>query len=220
MESSRRLLCTAAAALLGGCAPPLQHYTADVPALVNGTPIAEGLEDLYERTAGLLPYANCPVVDHGEVKSLTPAVRMGWLASHPLLADIAWFSVVAMPSPERVSAVLRPLHALLSKVDPRNDSQVIYYDAIIPGSTLLGFANADHWAIALPFESQAPVLAASLVDQNRFPRPQLLEAAVRIAEERLAAGRGAQKRIALMEDLARYARALDRCLMWHTARCP
>ncbi len=153
--------------------------------VVNGTPIAEGIEDLYERSAGILPYASCDVVDHGEIRSLTPAVRMGWLASHAMPADIASFSVVAMPAPDRVSAILRPLHTLLSTVDPRNDSQVIYFDAIVPGSTLLGFVNADHWAVALPFETQVPALAGALVDQNRFPRQQLLEAAVRVAEERM-----------------------------------
>jgi hypothetical protein len=39
----------------------------------------------------------------------------------------------------------------LSQVDSRNDSQVIFYDQVIPGSVLLGYLNADHWAIAVPF---------------------------------------------------------------------
>ena len=35
-------------------------------------------------------------------------------------------------------------------IDGRNDSQVIFYDQLIPGSTLLGYLNADHWAVAVP----------------------------------------------------------------------
>jgi len=35
-------------------------------------------------------------------------------------------------------------------VDARNDSQVIFYDQFIPGSTLVGYLNADHWALAVP----------------------------------------------------------------------
>ena len=34
-------------------------------------------------------------------------------------------------------------------IDGRNDSQVIFYDQLIPGSTLLGYLNADHWAVAV-----------------------------------------------------------------------
>lgn len=89
---------------------------------------------------------------------------------------------MALPELQRVSAILLPFYLQLAASDPNNDSQVIHYDAIIPGSTLLGYANADHWAIALPFEFQQPALAATLVNRNHFPRVQLLEAAVRIAE--------------------------------------
>lgn len=153
--------------------------------VVNGTPLADSLEDWYEHTVGKLPYAKCPKIDEDEVRSLTRAERMNWLSTHTLPKTVAYFSVVALPSPDRVSEILRPMHGRLSSVDPRNDSQVIYYDAVIPGSTLLGYANADHWAIALPFESQAPALAATFVNRNHFPRAQLVEAAVSVAEEQL-----------------------------------
>lgn len=55
-----------------------------------------------------------------------------------------------------------------------------------PGSTQLGYANADHWSITLPFDSQAPGLAATLVTRKTFPRKQLLEAMLRTVEEALA----------------------------------
>jgi len=73
----------------------------------------------------------------------------------------------------------------LAQVDPRNDGQVIFSDAIIPGGTLLGYVNADHWAVGLPFSTKTPLLAATLVDKNEFPRRTLLEAIIRFVEEDL-----------------------------------
>lgn len=157
-----------------------------VAGVVNGTPIADRLHTVYEHLLSEAPFRPCPPIDQGEVDSLTRAARLTWLATHPLPGEIRYFSLVAMPEPERVSYVLHPMHAQLSQVDPRNDSQVIHYDAILPGSTLLGYANADHWAIALPFDSQAPLLAAALVTRNTFPRRQMLEAVMRLVEENLA----------------------------------
>jgi hypothetical protein len=157
-----------------------------VAGVVNGTPIADHAHKAYDFLLSEAPIHACPPVDQGEVQSLTRSERLAWLAAHALPKEMLYFSLVAMPEPDRVSAVLRPFHAMLSRVDPRNDSQVIDYDAIIPGSTLLGYVNADHWAIALPFDSQAPLLAATLVTRNAFPRKQLLEAVLRLVEETLA----------------------------------
>jgi len=39
---------------------------------------------------------------------------------------------------------------LLSTVEPRNDGYVAFCDQVIPGATLLGYANLDHYDIALP----------------------------------------------------------------------
>jgi hypothetical protein len=72
---------------------------------------------------------------------------------------------------------------MLAKEDPRNDSQVIFYDSFIPGSTLIGYVNADHWAITLPIARVCPWLGAMLVNRNAFPREVLLEAIVRYVEE-------------------------------------
>ncbi|UCE64247.1 MAG: hypothetical protein JSU59_03645 [Nitrospirota bacterium] len=73
----------------------------------------------------------------------------------------------------------------LATIDPRNDSQVIFYDALIPGSTLLGYVNADHWAIAMPISRDMPMVADAFIDRNNFPREVLLEAIVRFVEESL-----------------------------------
>ena len=73
----------------------------------------------------------------------------------------------------------------MSKVDARNDSQVIYYDQIIPGSKLLGFMNADHWALAVPIARGHSFIGSTFVDQNDYPREALVEAVLRFVTEDL-----------------------------------
>ena len=58
----------------------------------------------------------------------------------------------------------------LSAIDPRNDSQVIFYDQVIPGSTLMGYLNADHWAIAVPIAESHPFIGRHFADKNTYPR--------------------------------------------------
>lgn len=73
----------------------------------------------------------------------------------------------------------------LSQVDSRNDSQMIFYDQLIPGSILLGYVNADHWAVAVPISRSHPIIASTFVNKNAFPREVLAEAIVRSIEEDL-----------------------------------
>jgi hypothetical protein len=72
-------------------------------------------------------------------------------------------------------------------VDARNDSQVLFYDQVTPGSTLFAYVNADHWAVAVPIARTHPTTGSMFVDQNDFPREALLEAIMRFVEEELAA---------------------------------
>jgi hypothetical protein len=71
----------------------------------------------------------------------------------------------------------------LSKIDEHNDSQLLHADQIVPESTLLAYLRADHWAIALPFSTEHPLLASTLIDENAFPREALLEAILRYLDE-------------------------------------
>ena len=70
-------------------------------------------------------------------------------------------------------------------VDARNDSQVLFYDQVIPGSTLVAYLNADHWALAVPIARTHDIVGEILVDQNAFPREALHEALLRFIEEDL-----------------------------------
>jgi hypothetical protein len=74
----------------------------------------------------------------------------------------------------------------LARIDARNDSQVIFYDQVVPGSTLLGYLNADHWAVAVPINRTHTTIASMFVTQNAYPREALLEAVLRFVEEDLS----------------------------------
>src|SRR5262249_52217952 len=83
--------------------------------------------------------------------------------------SIGFYSVVALPQPDHMSSVLRSSYDKLAQIDPRNDSQVIFYDAVIPGSTVLAYLNADHWAVGVPLARSHPAIASMFVDKNAFP---------------------------------------------------
>ena len=80
----------------------------------------------------------------------------------------------------------------LGRVAARNDGQVLFYDQLIPDSSLLGYLNADHWALAVPIGRSHPMLGATFVNHNDFPREALAEALLRFVEEDLAASDAAQ----------------------------
>jgi hypothetical protein len=92
---------------------------------------------------------------------------------------------VTLPLPDRISAGLKPGYNLLSDIDPRNDGILLFYDQVIPGSTLLGYVNADHWAVATNFDSSQYALVRALADKTDFPRQALIEAALRFVEQDL-----------------------------------
>jgi hypothetical protein len=124
------------------------------------------------------PGAACDVGDDGALESLRTGVRQDWLARHPLPETIRGYSMVALPQQGRVSAILEAGYSQLAEIHPLNDSNVLFYDEIIPGSTLLGYANADHWAITLPIAQSSPLLGATVVDENRYPREVLWQAMI------------------------------------------
>ena len=56
----------------------------------------------------------------------------------------------------------------------------------MPGSALLGYINADHWALAVPISRTHTVIGSLFVTQNVYPREALTEAVLRFVEEDLA----------------------------------
>lgn len=154
---------------------------------VGGSPLANDAEESQLALLRHWPGARCSPGDGGAVESLRPGVRKTWLAQNPLPRDLPYYSLVTFPQPERISAVLKSGYNKLSQVDARNDSQVLFYDQVIPGSSLLGYINADHWALAVPIARSHAWLGSTLVNHNDYPREALLEAMLRFVEEDLAA---------------------------------
>jgi hypothetical protein len=163
-------------------AVPAGSTVVSLTGVVSGTPIADRFQGLYKSIQRLrLP--GCGPGDGGGATSLTRAERMHYLATKPLPGDLRYFSLAAFADQKDVSSLLKPLHALLSRMDVRNDGNMIFYDSIIPGSTLLGHLHGDHWAVAMPFALYAPKRAKLFASRNEYPRVVLLEAIARTIEE-------------------------------------
>ena len=120
-----------------------------------------------------MPNDKCPPGDGGVIASLTPAAATEWLAANPLPKHVHYYSLAAFTTREHVGRALAPLWKHLGGTRERNDGQVLATDAVIPGSTLLGYANADHWGIAQTIETEHPVLVAR-PDPSLFPLEQLV----------------------------------------------
>ena len=156
-----------------------------VAGTVGGSPMANDATQSMLNLLTYFPDAECDPGDEGALESLKPDVRKRWLANHSLPASIRYYSIITYPDINQISSILKPFYKKLSQVDSRNDSQMIFYDQLIPGSVLLGYVNADHWAIAVPLNRSHPYISSSFVDKNAFPRELLLEAIVRYVDEDL-----------------------------------
>ena len=168
--------------------PELQRRVAAVVSLagaVGGSPLANDATQSMLNLLQYFPDAECDPGDEGALESLKPEVRKRWLATHSLPESIRYYSVITYPNEKQISSILKHTYKKLSQVDSRNDSQVIFYDQVIPGSVILGYLNADHWAIAVPFNRSHPFISSNFLDKNAFPREVLLEAIVRYVEEDL-----------------------------------
>ncbi len=155
---------------------------------VHGSPLAADAEQAQANMLTMVPGSKCEKEDgdNDAVNSLKPEVREQWLAENTLPPHIRYYSVVTFPVEERVSWALKNSYILLGqKKDIRNDTQVIIFDQMIPGSTIMAIVNADHWAIAVPVARSHPLAGGTLVDQNDYPREALLEAMLRYLEEDL-----------------------------------
>lgn len=155
---------------------------------VGGSPLADSVTHSQMELLSRVPRSKCDVGDGGALQSLSPAYRRQWIRDHELPRDIRYYSVIAFPDPEtRISNGLESSWRELSeKEDARNDSQLIFYDQALPGSTLLAFTNADHWAMAVPVARQHAFAAATFANRNDFPREVMLEALLRYIDEDLA----------------------------------
>jgi hypothetical protein len=166
--------------------PEIHPYIAAVVSIagaVGGSPLANPAKESDLNLLRHIPKSECTEGDGHAVESLRPAVRRQWLQDNPLPESIRYYSLVTLPSPDQVSSILKSMQKKLNAIDSRNDSQVIFYDQIIPGSTLMGYLNADHWAIAVPIAESHPFIGRHFADKNNYPRQAILESVLRFIEE-------------------------------------
>ena len=150
---------------------------------VNGSPLAEVYPEFLIDVA--LALRGGDAGDRLGYGTLKPSVQMSWLAGHPPPAHIKYFSLASFTDRENISSGLTDGYDRLSQINPKNDGQLIFYDQILPGSTLLGYPNGDHWAVAMPFTEKASGFASILATRNVFPRDAMLEAVLLYVRENL-----------------------------------
>ena len=158
-----------------GGIPRHVHALVSVAGMVMGSALAERHGTLY----AMLPHGawlDCSASDGQELAEMTHTARAAWMAKHPLPASVRFYSVVALADPARTAPALRAFRAELAGIDPRNDGQMIAADAMLPGSSLLAQARADHWGIALPLDRHPAWTVRTLASGDRFPREALLRA--------------------------------------------
>jgi len=157
-----------------------------VAGAIAGSPLADQADEFYRLVLGWVPLSSCPQGDGKVVESLRAQARRDWLQKNTLPDSVQYFSLAAFTTRPHMSAALVPVWKRLLRYDHRNDGQVLARDSLIPGSTLLGYLDADHWSAAIDVESVHPVIGARR-DPTPFPRAALLEAILlQVAESRLS----------------------------------
>jgi hypothetical protein len=162
---------------------PRLYAVVSVAGALGGSPLADRLPGaLLPRLVGSLSIHKCRNREDGGLDSLRTAARTAWSADHKLASGPKYYAIVTFPQQSRISRALRAGHSSLSKISTANDGQLVHYAELAPGMTLLAYANADHWAIALPLK-RAGVLPRwaekYAFDKNDFPRDVLIEGLVR-----------------------------------------
>ncbi len=158
-----------------------------VAGVANGSPLAADLGDFYRDWVASFPLPGCEVGSGDEIRDLRRDVRLEWWRDHRRSVGTPIFALVAAPRPGRVSPPLRAAWDRLAQVDPRNDGQVLWQDQITPGGYLLGYANADHWTVALAVSEAHPALSFAVHDD--VPRAVLVRAAIEVVAKTLRTDR-------------------------------
>lgn len=150
-----------------------------VAGAVNGSPLADRYSgaDYDNWLVGMFP-GGCDAKDRGVLDSLSRINQFRWLSSHALPEHVRYYSLGSFARYQDVQTYLRPTYKSLEKIHPLNDGQLLFIDQLIPGSTLLGYVNADHWTIALPVEEVFSIRDSALKARDRQLRVLLFEAMI------------------------------------------
>jgi hypothetical protein len=155
---------------------------------VFGSPLADKAAAPYSALLAKFPYDRCPPGDGDVLESLRPSTAVPWLESNRLPREVRYYSLAGFTTRERVARALVPSWRYLNRTDIRNDGQVMAADAVIPGSTLLAYVNADHWGISETIET-VHGFAAARPDPEPLPLDSLLFAIVAFVSGDIATDR-------------------------------
>lgn len=144
---------------------------------VGGSRLADDAGSLPAALLEHVPLPGCDTGDGTALQALRRDVRHAWWQAHHAALRLPIYALAATARPDRVSAPLRGTYATLSKTDALNDGQLIAADALVPGGVLLGYVNADHWAMTMPL-SRLPIVGSLFIDD--VPRADLVLAAVQV----------------------------------------
>ena len=157
-----------------------------VAGAIGGSAVADAIPAQADQWINRYKIGQCQGDAAVAFRSLKRDVRRAFLAAHPNPL-VPSYSLPAVSDKAHTSKMMLESWQLMSTLSSKHDSQLAYEDAIVPGSTVLGYAQADHLAVALPFDKSADAQIRSLVDKGRYPRAALLEALVRFVSSDLDA---------------------------------
>ena len=150
-----------------------------VAGVVMGTPLADFYQPAYDAVSPRVTPFECTPSQGGDLASVTRRERIAWLAAHPPPPGPAYYSIVAHAPLDEMAPPLRVTARQLAVIDPRNDGQLIAADAVLPGSTLLAEARADHWDVAIPRDRDPNPLLRVSTSGRRYPREALFRATLK-----------------------------------------
>ena len=149
-----------------------------VAGAVGGSPIAGTLPAQADKWIKQFNMQGCQGDIDSGFKSLAREARQSFMASYPQLS-VPTYSIIAQSNRDSTSKSLLESWIMLGSYGSGEDGQLLKEDAILPNAKFLGAAVADHFAIALPFESSGQKELSAGMDKNHYPRAALLEAIVR-----------------------------------------
>ena len=152
-----------------------------VAGAVQGSLLADELRSEYRVLLSSLPLLSCEPGTGEEIDDVRRDVRLEWWRQHRTSISVPVFSLVTMPRPDRLTPFMASTYHRLASIDPLNDGMLFWYDQIVPGSHLLGFVNADHFAIVQSTRHDLPIMGVLFRDDH-VPRTLLVEAAIEVVD--------------------------------------
>jgi hypothetical protein len=153
-----------------------------VAGALNGSPHADDLRGAYRLTLADWPFSSCALGEGDPVRDLTPEARRAWWTTTGASLRTPVFSLAALPDLDRLSPALLAPYLALSRFSHDNDGMLLSRNELAPRGHLLGFVNADHLAVAIPYPGNRYVLVFTATP---FARAQVFLAAIDVIAQQV-----------------------------------